>query len=94
MTSSSGFDVDGFEDKKEVGKIEKKTVAKVEEDEEEEEFSFRPAYSRNGHRRVVGNLNISITRLCSLVAILPIRIFFFFASLNVISTRRHGLHRR
>ena len=54
MTSSSGFDVDGFEDKKEVGKIEKKTVAKVEEDEEEEEFSFRPAYSRNGSRRVVG----------------------------------------
>ena len=60
MTSSSGFDVDCLENKKDNkgDKSAKKAAAaaKEEEDEDEEEFSFRPAYSRNRCCKVVGKL--------------------------------------
>ena len=48
MTVSSGFDVDSLESKKDVAKSGKKADTQRDEDEEEEEFSFRPAYSRDG----------------------------------------------
>ena len=48
MTVSSGFDVDCLESKKDVAKSGKKADTQRDEDEEEEEFSFRPAYSRDG----------------------------------------------
>ena len=56
MTSSSGFDVDCLENKKDNNSAKKAAAAaaKEEEDEDEEEFSFRPAYSRNRCCKVVG----------------------------------------
>ena len=56
MTSSSGFDVDCLENKKDNKSAKKTAAAKEEEEEDEEEFSFRPAYSRNICCKVVGKL--------------------------------------
>ena len=56
MTTSSGFDVDfPCLDKKGNTKSAKKASVE-EDDEDEEEFSLRPAYSRNGCFKVVGKL--------------------------------------